>query len=211
MSNNASGENPNPAGEENIDNSNSNPNQSNSNQVRYETYQKSVSSEKNAKAKLRDTEAELNEYKAREAAQQEQDLVAKGEQMKVIDSLKAENKTIREDLAKKAEDDIRVNKLHGFMSHLGQSKLDPKYLGLVPVEQIEIDDQGKPIQESLTKVVNNFKAEHPRLLIHQSKDLPGQSPSSGGGSMSYEDWKKLGSSKEMAEKRHLVDFPHKRK
>jgi hypothetical protein len=205
MSNNASGENPNPEGEENTDELNK------QDYVKYENYVKSVNSEKNTKARLREKDAELNEYKARESAQKEHDLLAKDEHLKVIAGYKEQNELLNNQLAQKAADDVKVNKLHGFVHSLGNSKLDPKYLGLVPVDLIEVDDQGKPIPESLSKVVNNFKAEHPRLLIQQTKDLPGQSPTSGGGSMSVEEWKKLGSSKEMTEKRHLVDFPHKRK
>jgi len=69
--------------------------------------------------------------------------------------------------------------------------LESKYLGLLPIDQIEVTDSGEIDNTSVTSVIENFQKEHPRLTLPATKLLPNDKPGSNSGKISLEEWKKL--------------------
>jgi vacuolar-type H+-ATPase subunit I/STV1 len=175
--------------------------------VKFTSYKKAVDESKAYKSKHADAIAELAKYQAKEKADKEQRLIEDRKFDEYMAKKEEETKTLREELNETRKDNEDYRKMTSFLSAMGSSKVESKYYSLIPLDSIELDESGAINQESLNEAVNNFKAEHSRLIISPKTGLPSNKV---GGSttpgLSYEEWSRLGSAKEMRERAKEVDF-----
>ena len=193
-----------------VDETSTNESESSDDLVKYSTYKKVLNEKKTLQSKHAEAIAKLAEHEAREKQKEEQQLIADkefdkvlGERDKQIDEL-----TGRLNQSTKALDD--TIKLQHFISALGSSKIDPKYFGFIPLDDIQIEEDGNVNKENLMKVVNEFKAEHPRLLVNPKGNLPNHHVNQEkAGTISYKAWRELKSSKEQSERYKDIDWSTK--
>ena len=161
--------------------------------VKHSSYVQAIDEVKSVKGKLKGALAELNEYKVKEQQQKEQKLLDEQKHLEVIEQLKKQNDELIAQNSSHVKDKIDFRKMNAAMGLL-QSKgvnLESKYLGLLPLDEIEVTDSGDIDNNSVTKVVENFQKEHPRLTLPTAKLLPNQKPGSSVNKYSYEEWQRL--------------------
>ena len=160
--------------------------------VKYETYSRAIGEVKDYKQRFRDTQAELNEFREKEKAVQEAKLLEEKEYQKVIESLKAEKDQLANRVIEHEKNETDFRKMNAAMSLMQQKgiSLEAKYMGLVPIDAIEMTEDGGVDLTSVSSVVDNFQKEHPRLTMPASKILPNDRSSSAN-MISKEEWHKL--------------------
>jgi hypothetical protein len=169
--------------------------------VDYKSHRKLLDEKKKAKAQLNEANAKIAEFEAERKAREEQELLSEKKYTELLAKKEEELADAREILRVKNDNEIYQRKMHAFLSGLGHSKLDAKYYQLVDVDTVKIGEDGAIDQESVASAVTSFRSEHSRILVEPRNDLPANSPgSTGGGSLSYAEWKNLGSSKEQCER-----------
>lgn len=179
--------------------------------VKHSTYMNVLDEAKNAKGKLRDALAELNEFREKEKQLQEQKLLDEKRHVEIIESLKAEKERLLAEVDNHVKDKLDFRKMNAAMAVM-QSKginLESKYFGLLPIDDIAITEDGNIDGTSVASVVENFQKEHPRLTMPSSKLLPNDKSGSQGQQLSIEQWKKLGRvEKQQALKEGRVKSPY---
>jgi len=184
-----------------------NPRNTDDDKVAYSSYLKVLDEKKKLSAKHSEVLSRLGEYEARDKDLEEKKLLEEKKYSELIKSKDDELISLSTRLTSMEQEKADFTKMHAFLSGLGDSKLDPKYYSLVPLEQIGFTEDGTVDLESLNSTVNSFKTEHPRLLIAAKNPLPADKVGdSSGKKLSVSEWKKLGSSKEMMAKYGEVDF-----
>lgn len=164
------------------------------NHVSLDTYNKTVKAERNLRQKLQESQEKLLTFENEKKAIEEQKLLSEKKYVEYIDQLKREKAEALDKASSLERDRIDSRKLNaalGLLQEKGVS-LESKYLGLLPLDQINIGDDGSIDLTSVATVIQDFQKEHPRLTAPANKFLPNDKSSSGNQSMiSYEDWKKL--------------------
>lgn len=161
--------------------------------VDYRTYKKTVDNEKNLKKQLAETNARLAQFEQQQKAIEEQKLLEQNQHIEVINQLKKQNEELNGKLTSFQLQQQEARKLNAAMGLLNQKgiQLDPKYLDLIPTEDIQVDADGKPDMTSVVKAIDSFVKEHPRLVAALPPDLPGTRTGGSGGNLTYEQWTKL--------------------
>lgn len=164
-----------------------------SDKVDYRTYKKTVDNEKKLKQLLAEQNARLSQFEQQQKAADEAKLIEQNQHLTVIEQLKKENEALKGNLSGLEQQRIEGRKLHSAVGLLNQKKiqLDPKYLDMIPLDQIQVDADGRPDMASVVKTVDNFIKEHPRLVTPLPNDLPGTKPGGSGSMLTYEEWTKL--------------------
>lgn len=162
--------------------------------VKRSSYVKAVDEAKNAKAKMREMAAELNEFRvqservAEEKLLEEKNFTELFEQQKMqIEALTSQNEAHQKDKT----DFVKMQSALNVLQSKGVS-LEQKYFDLLPLDQIQVTEEGQVDAQSVSDVVEGFQKEHPRLTMPAKALLPNNSTGSGGDKMSISDWKKLG-------------------
>jgi len=166
-------------------------------QVSYDTYQRTVEAEKAAKTKLRETQERLMIFENEKKSLEEQKLLEEKKHVEYIEQLKREKEELlnkSSSLERDRDDSRKLNAALGLLQQKGIS-LEPKYLGLVPLDQIAIVD-GQIDLTSVAAVVEDFQKEHPRLTAPPGKFLPNDKSGNGAQMIGLDEWKKLPSLKE---------------
>lgn len=160
--------------------------------VSYETYQRTVQSEKKLRESLRETQERLavfeNEHKSRE----EQAMLDQKKHVEYIEQLKAEKAQLLGENAtlKRNETDFRkLNAAMGLLSEKG-IRVDPQYLGHIRLDEIQITENGVD-PTSVATVIDTFQKEHPRLVAPAKSFLPSDKSGDSSNMMSVEQWKEL--------------------
>lgn len=179
--------------------------------VSHDSYVKAVGEAKRAKQKLAEANARLAEFDEQVKQQKEAKLLEEknftellGQKNAEIDRLTAENNS-------HVKDKIDYRKMNAAVGLLQQKgiNIDPKYMGLLPIDNILISEEsGEVVSDTVVSVVENFQKEHPRLVAPIGKLLPNQKSGQSQNRLSVEQWKKLGREdklKALQEKR--VDHP----
>lgn len=191
-----------------VENGSGNEQDSSEDLVKYSTYKKVLSEKKALQSKHAETVAKLAEHEAREKQKEENQLIADKEFDKVLNERNNEIEDLRLKLneSNKTLDD--TIKLQHFISALGSSKIESKYFNFIPLDKIQVHEDGSINKENLVNVVEEFKAEHPRLLVRQKNNLPNHHVNSEGksGTITYKAWRELKSSREQAEKYKDIDW-----
>lgn len=161
--------------------------------VSREAYERTVDKEKALKQQLRETNERLAKFEQQQKAIEEQKLLEQNQHLTVIEQLKKENEALKGNLTGLEQQRIETRKLNSAMGLLNQKKiqLDPKYLDMIPLDQIQVDADGRPDMASVVKAVDNFVKEHPRLVTPLPNDLPGTKPGGSGAMLTYDEWTKL--------------------
>lgn len=161
--------------------------------VKRSTYVKAVDEVKSGKAKIREMAVELNEYKvererlAEEKLLEEKNFTELFQQQKAqIETLTAQNETHQKDKT----DFVKMQSALNVLQSKGVS-LEQKYFDLLPLDQIQVTQEGQIDAQSVADVVEGFQKEHPRLTISAKALLPNNSTGSQGDKISMDEWRKL--------------------
>lgn len=167
--------------------------------VSYETYKRVLSEKKKRDEELEKHRIELAEVKRKLKEDEELKLKEKEDYKSLIQIREKELEEARNESKALREEQLQNLKLGSFLKTLG-SEVHSKYWGMIDLEQVKLDPDGKIDQMSITQAVENFKKTYPELIINgRGPKLPADAPSSGPGSLTVEEWKKL-PSKEMAKR-----------
>ena len=138
--------------------------------VKYSTYKRVVSSEKNWKAKA-------EELQARIESEQNAALAEQGKYKELYENAQEANNTLQNQIAQQQKDREDFMKLRAMVGAI-DGKVDSKYYGLMPIDKVLVDPEtGELDQMSVTKAVETFRQEH-GILIQGTKpaQMPAQAP-----------------------------------
>lgn len=154
--------------------------------VSHDTYKKTMDQLKSVQSQLREftKEKETREYNDRLAKDQHTQIIE--EQKSKILELEAENNGHKQNI-------LDTRKLHSALGLLHESgiQLEGQYYGMLQLDQIVVDESGRPDKTSVAKVVSDFKKQHPRLVMPAKNILPNDRPAGTVQPISIEAWKKL--------------------
>jgi vacuolar-type H+-ATPase subunit I/STV1 len=162
-------------------------------QISYETYEKTLNQEKSLRKRLQETQEKLLVFENEQKTSQEQKLLEEKKHLEFIEQLKREKAEALEKAERLERDQIDFRKLNAAMGLLQEKgiQLESKYLGLLPLDQIQMTDEGSIDHTSVASAVDSFAKEHPRLTLPASKFLPNDKTGNSAQKMSVEEWKKL--------------------
>lgn len=168
--------------------------------VAYETYQKTLAQEKNARAKVAELESKLNSFVNAQKQAEEAKLNEKGEFKKLVELREQEIEKLKEQLGaiEKERDSYKGNlddtyKLQAFYDKLPGKIKRKEYLSFVDLDSIVVDPETGNIDSgSLQNVVSGF-VENYGDLIEQNKfsGLPGDAPKGSSRKYTMNEWKNL--------------------
>lgn len=170
-------------------------------------YEKTVGAEKNLRNSNRELTAKLAEFEAKEKAIQEQQMI---EEKKFTEIIEEKNNLIVElegtvnHQTKNMQDFQKASAVMGMLQEKGIN-LESKYMNLVPIEKIQLTEDGTVDVQTVNEVVSSFQKEHPRLVTPLGKLLPNDKSSSIQGQMSVDSWKTLMKSDPKAGQKALKD------
>jgi hypothetical protein len=132
--------------------------------VAYKTYQKVLSERKRDAERVREKDAIIAEFQAKEKQRIQDELIAKEEWKQLLDVTQSELKETREKLSSFERDRIDGLKLHVFMETLGGS-IPTKYLDKVPLDKMVYDHEtGELDMSSVQKAQMFVKREYPEII-----------------------------------------------
>jgi len=169
--------------------------ETNTQTVSYDTYTKTLGEAKAAKTKLNEALEKLAHFETNEKSANEKKLLDEKNFAEVIENLKREKAELTDEVQthKRDKTDFRkVNAAIGLLTEKGIA-LEPKYLGLLNLNDIQVSDSGEVDLTSLAKVVSDFQTDHPRLVVPLGK-LPPNGKTGGDGGLkkiSMEEYSRL--------------------
>ena len=166
--------------------------------VSRDAYDKSVTAEKNLRAQLRETQEKLLTFENEKRSIEKQKLLDEKKHVEFIEKLKAENQQLLQKTQSLEQDRADFRKLNAAQQLMQQKgiQLEPQYFGLLPLNNIELTGEGAVDLTSLTKVVDAFQKEHPRLVAPAKAFLPSDKSGSSANQISIDEWKNLPTLKE---------------
>lgn len=181
--------------------------------VSYDTYEKTVNQEKTLRKKLQETQEKLLIFENEKKSIEEQKLLEEKKHVDVIEQLRRERHEAQERanrLEQEQKDFRKITAAMGLLQEKGIS-LESKYLGLLPLDQIQFTDDGTIDHTSVAEAVTTFQKEHPRLTAPAKAFLPSDKTGASAQKMSIDEWKKLPTAKEKHEalKSGRVNHPFK--
>ena len=162
--------------------------------VPYGSHVKVIDEAKTAKRKLADANARLAEIDAQNKLQNEKMLLEEKNFTELLTQKNSEIERLSGEVSDHVKDKRDFRKMNAAVGLLQQKgiNLDPKYMDLLPTDQIMISEEsGEVVSDSVVSVVENFQKEHPRLVTPIGKMLPNQKSGQGLAKLSAEEWKKL--------------------
>lgn len=162
-------------------------------QISYETYEKTLNQEKSLRKRLQETQERLLIFENEQKTVQEQKLLDEKRHLEFIEQLKREKAEALEKAQRLERDQTDFRKLNAAMGLLQEKgiQLEAKYLGLLPLDQIQLTDEGGIDHNSVAGAVDMFAKEHPRLTLPASKFLPNDKTGNSAQKMSVDEWKRL--------------------
>ncbi len=161
--------------------------------VSYETYKKTVEAERSLRQKLKEREEKLLEFENEKRSIEEQKLLDEKKHVEFIENLKRQNAELEhraKSLESEQKDFRKLNAAMGLLQEKG-IQLESKYLGLLPLDSIQLTDDGAIDFTSVAEAVTTFQKEHPRLTAPAKAFLPNDKSGSSAQKMSVDEWKKL--------------------
>lgn len=161
--------------------------------ISYETYEKTLNQEKGLRKRLQETQERLLVFENEQKTVQEQKLLDEKRHLEFIEQLKREKADALEKAQRLERDQTDFRKLNAAMGLLQEKgiQLEAKYLGLLPLDQIQLTDEGGIDHNSVAGAVDMFAKEHPRLTLPASKFLPNDKTGNSAQKMSVDEWKRL--------------------
>lgn len=160
--------------------------------VSYETYNRTVQSEKKLRDSLRETQEKLSVFENERQARDEQAMLDQKKHVEFIEQLKKQNAEIlgeNQRLKSEQTDFRKLNAAVGLLNEKG-IRVDPQYMGHLRLDEIQITENGID-HSSVASVIETFQKEHPRLVAPASKFLPSDKSGDSGAKISVEEWKQL--------------------
>lgn len=161
--------------------------------ISYETYEKSLNQEKGLRKRLQETQEKLLVFENEQLTIKEQKMLDEKKHLEVIDQLRREKSEAIEKSKRLENDQIDFRKLNAAMGLMQEKgiQLESKYLGLLPLDQIQLTDEGTIDHTSVMTAVDNFAKDHPRLTLPANRFLPNDKTGNSAQKMSVDDWKLL--------------------
>lgn len=161
--------------------------------VSRKAYEKTVAAEKNLRSNNRELSARLAEFEAKEQALAEEKMIEEKKFLEMIEQQKARIQELEGTVTTQSQSMQDFQKMTAVMGMFQEKgiNLESKYMDLVPIQKIQLTDDGAVDVRSVSEVVSNFQQEHPRLVTPLSKLLPNDKSGSIKGQMSVDEWKKL--------------------
>jgi len=160
--------------------------------VAYETHRKLLGEKKREAEKRQQAEAELEKYRTAEKEREEKKLQDNEEFQKLLAIREKERDEYKTKYEAAEARTLEARKLDAFLNTL-DGKVDRKFWGHIDLEKVIIDPSTGNIDDmSVTKAVEEFKAEYPEIITTPGKGpgLPPESPKPGTG-ITYEQWLQL--------------------
>lgn len=182
-------------------------NQDQQQSVAYETHKKLLAEKKKKDEDLAQIKAQLDEMRAKDRERQESELKAKEEWKKLVEIREKELNDLKKQVEQK--DSLIVTSIkRGAVKSAINGMVPDKYLGLIDVSKVVINPEtGEPDPSSVQEVARQFEQEHKLLIL--SKDgksgLPNEA-ATGAKKLTYQEWVKLPTSKEMKARQSEVDW-----
>jgi hypothetical protein len=145
--------------------------------VKYESYEKVLTQKKTADAKLKELEAELNERRARDKAEEDAKLLNEKRFEEYIARLKSENEQLQSRIASTQTEIANSLKRQALERELG-GFARPEYAQFADLSAIQLGEDGSVDLTSLSKEVARFREHHPHLLKTQVKPPQSGAPQS---------------------------------
>jgi chaperonin cofactor prefoldin len=145
--------------------------------VKYESYEKVLSQKKAVDSKLKELESALNEFRAKEKAEEEGKLMAEKRHEELIARLKADNEQLQSRIASTQTEIANSLKRQALERELG-GFARPEYSQFADLSAIQLGDDGSVDLTSLSKEVARFREHHPHLLKTQVKPPQSGAPQS---------------------------------
>lgn len=122
-------------------------------------------------------QAENEQFRKEKSEREQKELEAKGEYQKMLENERAERAKVEGELKLVREQETGRRKLGAVLSAVG-GKIDAKFFGLVPIEDVAVDpDTGEIDAMSVTKAVEKLKATYPEIIKGVGgPKLPGSQP-----------------------------------
>jgi hypothetical protein len=136
--------------------------------VKYESYEKLLSQKKAADAKLKEFEAELNERRAREKAEEEAKLLTEKRHVELLDRYKAENEELKKRIGATQAEIANSIKRQAIEREIG-GFARPEYAQFVNLDAIQLGDDGAPDPTSLAQEAARIRENHASLLRQAAK------------------------------------------
>lgn len=161
--------------------------------VSYDTYERTVNQEKTLRKKLQETQEKLLLFENEKKSIEEQKLLEEKKHVDVIEQLRREKQEAHEKATRLEQEQKDFRKITAAMGLLQEKgiTLESKYLGLLPLDQIQFTDEGTIDHTSVSQAVSLFQKEHPRLTAPAKNFLPSDKTGTSAQKISVEEWKKL--------------------
>lgn len=159
--------------------------------VDYDTYLKAVNQEKNAKARLKETEDKLAKYEAARKEEEETKLKQQGEYKKLLGQRDKQLQDLEESnkqLKKSMLDSVKLSKV---IEKIGGRVKRNEYLNFIDVDKIPYDEETKSFDDEMIKsVASDFVKSYTELIDFKTGKLPSDAASAAE-TLSYDEWRKL--------------------
>ncbi len=158
--------------------------------------------------KNEELQTKLNEREAEDKSKKEAELKKQGKFKEALEAKEKDNKVLEDKLSAKEKQISDSRKLNAVVNSFDGS-LKRSYWGLIDLDQVKLDEQGQPTEDSVKTLVTKFQEEYPEVLTKPGgPTLPNGNPKPpGGGTLTHAAWLKL-PAKEMAKRMKDVEgFP----
>lgn len=160
--------------------------------VTRDAYERLLGEKKGVAAKLQAQETELQAFRDAKKKREEDEAKARNEHEAVI---AARDKELAEERAKRLtleSERQEQRKYAAFVRGLG-TQIDSKFMPLIDLDKIKVDDAGQPDAASVTQYVADFRKQYPETVKASGGGAPPATPpqGSGGNALTYAQWLKL--------------------
>lgn len=148
--------------------------------VKREAYQEVTKDMLKYKEQKKNLSAELNEYKSKLEAIEEERLRENQQYQELYEKAKSEVEQLKNSYESEKERNIRLAKMTALKQELG-GDIRNEYLTHANLNGIELRDDGSLSPDSVREVANQFREEHSQLIPSKSNSqITNQAPSNGG-------------------------------
>ena len=176
--------------------------------VAYETHRKLLSEKKRLQEQFETMKSQLSKIEIERQEAERKKLEEQGEYKKLLDLERSRAAKLDEELKTHTEHMRAAKKLDAVLKSVN-GNIPNKYWGLIDTASVAIDpDTGEIDAMSVQKAVENLRKDFPEIIYAKtgSTGTPNTAPRTDtAATLSYDQWLKLSSAKEMREKWSQVD------
>lgn len=143
------------------------------------------------KGRYKESESKRTEYESEAKQRAEAKLLEEKEFQKVIDQKNQEIEGLMSTIGQYKTRDVEAAKYSAFVGAIGQ-KVPDKFLPVIPLDKIEVDEQGNVDAEQVKQVAGEFQSTYPEIF-RTTQTTPGDFPrGKAPKKMSHEEYKAQG-------------------